>query len=103
MEYWMFDEDDYYTDDKSDEEKEDYSPEDAIMDKYEEEMLKSLEKKAFESKPKHGKFAPAYDPNIDNIRIVQMREVGKSLREIAEQFNCSPSTVHNRLTEMGFR
>lgn len=64
---------------------------------------KEIEKKYFENKPRCGKFANAYSHNIDNIKIMQMRIKNCTLREIAKQFNCSPSTIRNRLNKLGMR
>lgn len=60
------------------------------------EEMKELEKRLFEGEPKHGKFAHAYKRDIDNLLISQLRAEGKSYREIAARFGCSPSTIRNR-------
>lgn len=100
---WMFDERDYYTGDGESAEYEEYSAEDALADLYEAEMEKILEERAFGRMPKHGKFAHAYKHDIVNGVIIQLRGEGKTLREIAERFECSPSTIRNRLKIMGMR
>lgn len=69
-------------------------------DSYDDQIRRGLDKEHFESKPKHGKFAHAYSHNIDNVLIIKLREEGKTLREIARQFSCSPSTIRNRLKKM---
>ena len=97
MNSWIYDDDDYDADDIFGDESDEYD----IGDDYEELMYKEMDKWYFEGKPRHGKFAHAYAHNIDNVRIIQMREKGKSLREIAAQFDCSPSTIRNRLKKMG--
>lgn len=70
------------------------------MDAVDHAMLKELEKKQFERIAKQGKFARAYKANIDNIVISNMRDEGKSYREIAKHFDCSPSTIRNRLNKL---
>ena len=93
-------EDDFYTDRPFG-----GSDKEFCMDPDVEEHLinKQLEKECFENKPKHGKFASAYSHDIDNIKIIQLRENNCTLREIAKHFNCSPSTIRNRLRKMGMR
>lgn len=65
------------------------------------ENIKRIEK-AFSSIPKHGIQAHAYKKDLNNLRIINLREQGKSYREIANQLGCSPNTVRNRLKKMGF-
>lgn len=107
MDYWKFynnDWDDFDIYDKvgySDQEL--YMDLDIDLDVEDHIMNKQLEKESFENKPGHGKFAPAYSHDIDNIRIIQMRESACTLREIAKEFSCSPSTIRNRLRKMGMR
>lgn len=69
---------------------------------YDLEMIQDIVRKTFENQPNHGKSAHAYSHNIDNFQIIQMWNSGKSFREIANHFNCSPSTIRNRLVKMGF-
>ena len=66
-------------------------------------MMLELERMCFEERKRCGKNAHAYDFNIDNIAIIQLREEGKTLREIAELFGCSPSTIRNRLKILGIK
>lgn len=61
------------------------------------------ERKCFERQKGYGKNAHAYDQGIDNVVIMQQREEGKTLREIAELFGCSPSTIRNRLIKLQMR
>lgn len=73
------------------------------QDRIDSELRKQLEKASFEDSHGHGKFAHAYNHSIDNIKILQLREKGQSLREIAKYFHCSPSTIRNRLMRMGIK
>lgn len=59
-----------------------------------------LEKKQFESVPGQGKSAHAYKQDIDNCIINKLREDGKTYREIAAHFGCSPSTIRNRYKKL---
>lgn len=59
--------------------------------------LLELERMCFKERRGCGMDAHAYNRDIDNIVIMQLREEGKTLREIAELFDCSPSTIRNRL------
>lgn len=70
------------------------------MSSVELEEMKELEKRLFEGEPKHGKFAHAYKGDIDNLVIDQLRAEGKSYREIAARFGCSPSTIRNRYKKL---
>ena len=65
--------------------------------------LLELERMCFEERNGYGKNAHAYDSDIDNIAIIQLREEGKTLREIAELLDCSPSTIRNRLKVLGMK
>ena len=69
----------------------------------EEQEYREWERKCFEGRKGYGKNARAYDQGIDNIVIMQQREEGKALREIAELFGCSPSTIRNRLIKLQMR
>lgn len=64
-------------------------------------MLRELERRCFEEQKGKGKLAHAYNHDYDNIVIIQLREKGKTLREIAELLDCSPSTIRNRLKILG--
>lgn len=65
--------------------------------------LLELERMCFEERKGYGKNAHAYDSDIDNIAIIQLRDEGRTLREIAELFDCSPSTIRNRLKVLGMK
>lgn len=66
------------------------------------ESFLELERMCFAERRGYGMNAHAYNCSIDNIAIIQLRDEGKTLREIAEILCCSPSTVRNRLKAMGF-
>lgn len=70
---------------------------------YDELEHREWERKCFEGRKGYGKDAHAYDHDIDNVVIMQLREDGKTLREIAELFGCSPSTIRNRLKILQMR
>lgn len=61
------------------------------------------ERKCYKKRKGYGKDAHAYKADIDNVVIMQQREEGKTLREIAELFGCSPSTIRNRLIKLQMR
>lgn len=75
-------------------EEDDYDP-------FQEEENRWFESRAFDFVPKHGFHAHAYKKQLNNLKMIRLREKGKSYREIAKQLNCSPSTVRNRLKKMG--
>lgn len=68
---------------------------------YDEEKEREEEARAFESIPKHGVHAHAYNKKLDNLKIKRLRKKGYTYREIAKQLKCSPSTVRNRLKKLG--
>lgn len=65
------------------------------------QSLLELERRYFEKRKGYGKNAHAYNSDINNIAIMQLRDEGKTLREIAELLGCSPSTIRNRLKILG--
>lgn len=67
---------------------------------YDEEKEREEEARAFESIPKHGVHAHAYNKKLDNLKIKRLRKKGYTYREIAKQLGCSPNTVRNRLKKM---
>lgn len=109
MNSWRSDNDDWgikdiFGDSEEDyDEFDDFEAYDELINKEIEKYYREKEKEVFENKPKHGKSAHAYSHHIDNIRIIQMRRDNYTLREIAKQFNCSPSTIRNRLNKMGLK
>lgn len=56
-----------------------------------------IERHIFKSIPGHGYNAPAFRKDLDNMKMIELRRKGWSLRKIAEKLNCSPNTVRNRL------
>lgn len=69
-------------------------------DDYDERFMSELERKKFRETPKHGIYAHAYKKQLDNVKIMTLRDQGKSLREIAVALGCSPSTIRNRLKKL---
>ncbi len=76
---------------------------DYIADLWYERGLQFLEQETFENQRLHGKQAHAYKHEYDNVKIMLLREDGKTYREIAKIIGCSPSTVRNRLRKLGRR
>lgn len=70
---------------------------------YEDLEYREWERKCFEGQKGYGKDAHAYRDDIDNVLIMQMRDDGTSLEKIAERFECSKSTIRNRLIKLQMR
>ena len=103
----MHKDDEYYKESSSDDwypfDTSDINEEEWESEEVEYRMMLELERRYFEELEGRGKNAHAYNHDYDNFVIIQMREDGKTLREIAEQFGCCPSTIRNRLKIMGIK
>ena len=73
---------------------------DAQYAQMEAKELIARERRAFEGKRLQGKNAHAYKHDLDNKKMYNLYQEGKSYHEIGQLMGCSPSTVRNRLQKL---
>lgn len=65
---------------------------------FERSMIRERQREGIEKAKKKGKYTGRKADPERRSKILELREQGTSLRKIAEQLGCNPSTVQRALT-----